>query len=154
MGPLASIVQMTGYECYMEGTLSPAASRGKMTITVKARNIPRAKELAADLQGWSSSSLREVLLTCGVWEEGARPLAPDKPRIVKVWDNPPQENGSLPLGVKQDKSSNTFAIWTRTLFDRFRLQRNGGGGELGNDPALPNVGQVGQEQRLIRVESC
>ena len=76
------LVEIRSTHVYMEGTLAPVTSRGKMTIMVKERSIHRAKELAAELQGWSSSSLREVLLTCGVWEEGMRSLAPDKPRIV------------------------------------------------------------------------
>ena len=64
----------------------------------------------------------------------------------------PQENGSFPLGMNQDESSNTFATWIRALFDRLRLQRNGGGGELENDPTLPNLDKMGQEQTLSLVK--
>jgi hypothetical protein len=135
----------------MEGTMTPATSRGKITITVKARSIHRARELAVELQGWSSSSLREVLLTCGVWEEGMSPLAPDNPRIVTVWGDP-LENGSLPLGTNQEESSNTFATWIRALFDKHRTQRDGVGGELENDPALPKMERMDQEQALSLVK--
>jgi hypothetical protein len=131
--------------------LAPATSRGKMTITVKARSIHRARELALELQGWSSSSLREVLLTCGVWEEGMRCLAPDNPRIVTVWGDP-LENGSLPLGTNQEESSNTFAKWIRALFDKHRTQRDGVGGEFENDPVLPEMEQMDQEQALSLVK--
>ncbi len=94
------LVKTSSTQVYTESMPAPATSRGKMTLMVMARSIHRAKELAVELQGWSSSSLREVLLTCGVWEEGMRPLAPDKPRIVMVWGDP-WENGSLPLGTNQ-----------------------------------------------------
>ena len=79
------------------------------------------------------------------------PLVPDKPRIVKVWGDP-KENDSFPLGMNQDESSNTFATWIRTLFDRLRLQRNGGRGEFENDPKLPKLDQMGQEQAISLVK--
>jgi hypothetical protein len=134
----------------MEGTLAPATSRGKMTIVVKACSMHREKELAAELQGWSLSSLREVLLTCGVWKEGARRLAPDKPRIVKIWGNP-QENGSFPLGMNQNESSNTFATWIRALFDRNRLQRTGGGTQITRPVAGGHRLNHGEERRVTRL---
>jgi hypothetical protein len=112
---------------YMESMSAPATSRGKITTMVKVFSIHRVKELFVELQGKSSPSLREVLLTCGVWEECMSPLSPDKPRIVTVWGNP-MGNGSLPLGTNQEESSNTFATWIRVLFDRHRLQGKGNTG--------------------------
>ena len=60
------LVETSSTQVYTENMPAPATSRGKITITVKERSIHRARELAVELQGWSSSSLREVLLTCGV----------------------------------------------------------------------------------------
>ena len=79
-----------------------------------------------------------------------RTLSPDKPRIVKVWDNS-QGNELLPLGMIQEESSNTFATWIRALFDRYRLQWIGGGVESDNDPSL-NLDQMGQGQALSLVK--
>jgi hypothetical protein len=145
------LVETSSTQVYTESTPAPSTSRGKMTIAVKARSIHRARELAVELQGWSSSSLREVLLTCGVWEEGRRPLAPDKPRILTVWGDP-LENGSLPLGTNQEESSNTFVTWIRALLDKHRIQRDGVGGELETDPTLPKMERMNQEQALSLVK--
>jgi hypothetical protein len=60
------LVETRSTQVYMESMPAPVTSRGKMTIMVKVRSIHRAKEIAVELQGWSSSPLRGVLLTCGV----------------------------------------------------------------------------------------
>jgi hypothetical protein len=114
------LVETSSTQVYTESMPAPVTSRGKMTIAVKARSIHRARELGVELQEWSSSSLREVLLTCGVWKEGMRTLGPDKPRIVTLWGDP-LENGSLPLRTNQEESSNTFVTWIRALFDKHRI---------------------------------
>jgi hypothetical protein len=80
-----------------------------------------------------------------------RSLAPDKPRIVTVWGDP-SENGSLPLGTNQEESSNNFVTWIRAVFDKHRIQRDGLGGELENDPALPKMERMNQEQALSLVK--
>jgi hypothetical protein len=145
------LVETSSTQVYTESMSAPATSRGKMTIAVKARSIHRARELAVELQEWSTSSLREVLLTCGVWEEGMCPLTPDKPRIVTVWGDP-LENGSLPLRTNQEESSNTFVTWIRALFDKHRIHRDGVGGELENDPTVPKMERMNQEQALSLVK--